>query len=200
MRQMQRLLRWGTVVVAALLATFGVASTAAYGSSSPPNKAHAAGHQGGTLNDLIGAGLFGSWTGFDPVVTTSQSEFEAAVYGSLFDLGPKGALIPDLATSYKLSNGDLTLTIKLRPGVTFSNGDPFDSSVVAFNMKRSIDPTLPNGGPQIQNWPMKSVDTPDPSTVVVQFSHVFAGVLYSMPFMLDPVALQKMGETAYNLT
>ncbi|MBO0728526.1 MAG: ABC transporter substrate-binding protein [Acidimicrobiaceae bacterium] len=197
---MRRLRRWGTVVVTALLATFAVAGSAAYGSSRAPAKAPAASHGGKSLTDLLGAGLFGSWTGFDPVVTTSISGFFTTVFGTLFDVGPHGTLVPDLATSYKLTNGGQTLTIHLRPGLTFSNGDPLDSSVVAFNMKRSIDPSAgPNAFANIQNWPMTSVATPDATTVVVQFSHVFAGVLASIPVNLDPVALQKMGETAYNL-
>ncbi|MBO0887271.1 MAG: ABC transporter substrate-binding protein, partial [Acidimicrobiales bacterium] len=143
--------------------------------------------------------MFGSWTGFDPVITTTQSGYENAVYGALFQIGQKNKLIPDLATGYKFSNGDQTLTIHLRPGVTFSNGDPFNSSVVAYNFKRSIDPTTPNGPLIGQNFPMTSVSTPDNETVVVNFSHVFAGVLSSIPYILDPVALQKMGEVAYNL-
>ncbi|MBO0894120.1 MAG: ABC transporter substrate-binding protein, partial [Acidimicrobiales bacterium] len=199
---MRRLLRWGTVIFTALLATFAVAgSAAAYGSSGAPAKAPSASHGGKSLTTLLGSGLFGSWTGFDPVVTTSVSFFFTTVYGSLFDIGPHGTLVPDLATSYKLGNNGLNLTIHLRPGLTFSNGDPLDSSVVAANFKRSIDPAAgPNAFANIENWPMTSVTTPDATTVVVQFSHVFAGVLNSIPSILDLTALQKMGETAYNLT
>ncbi|MBO0887435.1 MAG: ABC transporter substrate-binding protein, partial [Acidimicrobiales bacterium] len=199
---MKALVKWGAAVGVALLATLGIGETAAFGSStpSPPSKAPAASGGGGTVTDLLGAGLYGSWTGFDPVVATSVSEFLGTVFGTLFDVGPHGTLVPDLATGYKLSEGGLTLTIHLRPGVTFSNGDPFNSSVVAYNMKRSIDPTAgPNAFANLQNWPMTSVATPDTETVVVHFSHVFAGILNSIPVNVDPVALQKMGEVAYNL-
>jgi peptide/nickel transport system substrate-binding protein len=189
------------VVVIAMLATFGVASSAAFGSSSTPAKARAASGPSGSVTDLLGTGLFGSWTGFDFSDTTSLSEFASpTVLGALFDLGPNGTLIPDLATGYKLSNGDLTLTIDLRPGLVFSNGDPLDSSVVAYSFNRWISPSTINGLEFVQDWPMTSVSTPNATTVVVQFSHVFAGVLASIPYIVDPVALQKMGEVAYNLT
>ncbi|MBO0692707.1 MAG: ABC transporter substrate-binding protein [Acidimicrobiaceae bacterium] len=194
--------RVGAVLVSVLL-MLGFVSSAAYAAGGPqsksPSKAPAASKHGGSLTVLLGSGLFGSWTGFDPVITTTQSGYENAVYGALFQIGQKNKLIPDLATGYKFSNGDQTLTIHLRPGVTFSNGDPFNSSVVAYNFKRSIDPTTPNGPLIGQNFPMTSVSTPDNETVVVNFSHVFAGVLSSIPYILDPVALQKMGEVAYNL-
>jgi peptide/nickel transport system substrate-binding protein len=197
---MRRLLRCAALLLAALLAMFGVAGAAASASSHPPAKARAASGPHGSITDLLGAGLFGSWTGFDFSDTTSLSEFASpTVLGALFDLGPNGTLIPDLATGYKLSNGGLTLTIHLRPGLVFSNGDPLDSSVVAYSFKRWISPTTVNGLEFVQDWPMSSVSTPNATTVVVHFTHVFAGILASIPFVVDPVALQKMGEVAYNL-
>jgi peptide/nickel transport system substrate-binding protein len=197
---MRRLLRWGTVSLVALMATFGIAATAAYGATSATPKVRAASGPHGSVTDLLGAGLFGSWTGFDFSDTTSLSEFASpTVLGALFDIGPNGTLVPDLATGYKLSDGDLTLTIHLRPGLVFSNGDPLNSSVVAYSFNRWISPSTVNGLEFIGDWPMKSVSTPNATTVVVQFTHVFAGVLASIPFIVDPVALQKMGEVAYNL-
>jgi peptide/nickel transport system substrate-binding protein len=196
---MRCLLRWGTGSLVALLVVFGVASTAAYGSSGATTKVRGESGPSGSVTDLLGAGLFGSWTGFDASDTTSFSEFAPQVLGSLFDPGPNGSLIPDLATGYKLTNGGATLTIHLRPGVEFSNGDPFDSSVVAYSFNRWISPSTVNGIEFVGNWPMTSVSTPDSETVVVQFSKVFAGILSSIPNVVDPVALQKMGEVAYNL-
>lgn len=200
---MRRSVGSAAAALVSLLLMLGFVSSAAYASGPPQGKplsrAPAASHHGGSLTVLLGSGLFGNWTGFDQVMTTAQSEFENAVYGALFQVAQKGKLIPDLATSYKLSNGGQTLTIHLRPGVTFSNGDPFNASVVAFNFKRATDPTTVNGALIGQSFPMTSVSTPDNNTVVVNFSHVFAGVLSSIPYILDPVALQKMGEVAYNL-
>jgi peptide/nickel transport system substrate-binding protein len=202
---MGRLLARVLVLLSVLLATVSLTGAAAYGSAKPPREAPAASHQGGSLTVLEAQGFLGTWTGFDPAITTSQSEFEPAVYGGLFDLGPHETLVPDLATGYKLTDGGLTLTINLRQGVTFSNGDPFNASVVVFNFKRYLDPSLPNASLSIAGWPMSSVTTPNDYTVVVHFSRVYAPIVYEMAQssfndMLDPVALQKMGETAYNLT
>jgi peptide/nickel transport system substrate-binding protein len=202
---MRRLLGRVVVFLSALLATLTLAGAVAYGSAKSPREVPAASHQGGSLTDLEAQGFLGTWTGFDPAITTSQSAFESEVYGGLFDLGPHETIVPDLATGYKLTDGGLTLTINLRHGVTFSNGDPFNASVVEFNIKRYLDPSLPNASLSIAGWPMSSVATPDNYTVVVHFSRVYAPIVYelaqsSFNDMLDPVALQKMGETAYNLT
>jgi peptide/nickel transport system substrate-binding protein len=201
---MARLIRWGIAVVTALLVTLGAAGTAASGSGAPPKGAPAVSHGGGSLTDLEAAGFLGNWTGFDPAITTSQSAFEPLVYGGLFDLGPHETLVPDLATGYKLTDGGLTLAIHLRQGVTFSNGDPFNASVVVFNIKRYLNPSLPNASLSIAGWPMSSVATPDNYTVVVHFSRVYAPIVYEMAQssfndMLDPIALEKLGEVAYNL-
>lgn len=196
-----RHLRSATVLAVVLAASLAAAAPLA--SAGVPNASRSSGLDSITVLEPIG--FSGNWTGFDPAVTTSQSEFESSVLGSLFDVGPHYALVPDLATGYKVSDGGLTLTIDLRHGVTFSNGDPFNSSVVAFNLKRDVNPTLPNGIENSLNWPMSSVTTPDNDTVVVQFSRVFAPIVSELnqstfALTVDPVALQKMGEAAYNLT
>jgi peptide/nickel transport system substrate-binding protein len=202
---MRRLFMWGAAVGVTVLTTLALGGTAASGSGVPATSHRAPSHGAGSLTSLESASYFGNWTGFDPAVTTTQSEFESSVLGSLFDVGPHFALVPDLATGYRVSDGGLTLTVDLRHGVTYSNGDPFDSSVVAFNWKRDIEPSLPNGLENSTNWPMTSVDTPDSYTVVAHFSRVFAPVASelnqsSFALMVDPVALQKMGEPAYNIT
>jgi transposase len=39
-----------------------------------------------------------------------------SIFGQLFELGPHGTIIPDMATGYTFSNGGKTVTINLRPG------------------------------------------------------------------------------------
>ncbi|MBO0714459.1 MAG: hypothetical protein J2P59_06860, partial [Acidimicrobiales bacterium] len=127
---MRRLLSRVVVLLSALLAILTVAGASAYGTTKSPRAVPTASHRGGSITVLEAQGFLGTWTGFDPAITTSQSTFEPTVYGGLFDLGPHETLVPDLATGYKLSPDGLTLTLNLRHGVTFSNGDPFDASVV----------------------------------------------------------------------
>lgn len=157
-----------------------------------------------SITVLEAAGQNGSWTGFDPTATTSPSQFTGDVLGRLFDVGIHNTLVPDLATGYELSPDGLNLTLTLRRGVTFSNGDPFNASVVAYSLKRDIDPHTVNGITNSLNWPMSSVSTPNTRTVVVHFSRVLAAVVSELnqpPFAtpVDPIALSKMGEVAYNL-
>lgn len=58
------------------------------------------------------------------------------VYESLFERGPDGTPIPLLATGYETDG--LTVTITLREGVTFSNGEAFNAEVAAANINRGV--------------------------------------------------------------
>lgn len=58
------------------------------------------------------------------------------VYESLFDLDDSGAPVPMLATGYTVEGNIVTLT--LREGVTFSNGEPFNAAAVAANVNRGV--------------------------------------------------------------
>ena len=52
-----------------------------------------------------------------------------AVYGALFTLDAQGNFLPELATSFSSTDG-LTWSLKLRPGVKFSDGTAFDATAV----------------------------------------------------------------------
>ncbi|WP_067506701.1 ABC transporter substrate-binding protein [Actinoplanes sp. TFC3] len=77
----------------------------------------------------------------------------------------KGGYLPWLANGYQVSPDGLVYTVKLRSGVSFSDGTPFDAAAV----KANIDLLLSDGyaptvaAVQLKN--LKSVDIVDPSTV-----------------------------------
>jgi peptide/nickel transport system substrate-binding protein len=100
--------------------------------------------------------------------------------------GPDGnKLIPDLATSLgQSSNGGMTWTYHIRPGVKFSDGTEITSADVKYAVLRSLDKTvLVNGPTYFNDWlnlpkgyqgPYKNpttntdqaISTPDKSTIV----------------------------------
>ena len=54
----------------------------------------------------------------------------------LFDIDEKLTIVPQLATSYQWSADSKSLTLKLRSGVTFHDGEKFDAEAVKFNIER----------------------------------------------------------------
>src|SRR5262245_7466576 len=59
----------------------------------------------------------------------------------LFAITPDQKIAPQLATGHGWSEDFRTLTLDLRPGVRFHDGEPFDAAAVKYNIERGL--TLP---------------------------------------------------------
>ena len=60
----------------------------------------------------------------------------AAVCDKLIELDDKLSYVPQLATAWLWAPDGLSLTLKLRAGVTFHDGEPLDAEAVKFNLER----------------------------------------------------------------
>src|SRR6478736_934209 len=60
----------------------------------------------------------------------------AALCDKLFDLDEKLNIVPQLAVSHEWSADRKALTLKLRQGVTFHDGEKFNAAAVKFNIER----------------------------------------------------------------
>jgi peptide/nickel transport system substrate-binding protein len=82
--------------------------------------------------------------GFDPlkvgVFDTSAETAAAAIFDTLTYLDDKGEPQPKLALSWTHSDDFKTWTFKLRPGVKFQDGTPFNAEAVKANFDRQKDP------------------------------------------------------------
>ena len=79
----------------------------------------------------------------DPALVTDISSAQAIelVFSGLVSLDPKTLqVVPDIATSWDISNQGKTYTFHLRSGVKFSNGDPVDAAAFAYSIDRALDP------------------------------------------------------------
>lgn len=82
------------------------------------------------------------------------------------------SILPDLALSWEITPDGSTYTFKLAQNVKFHDGTPFSSADVKASYERQITPpkTLidpPRGG---QLAPVKNMETPDPSTLVLKMA------------------------------
>ena len=60
----------------------------------------------------------------------------AALCDKLFDVTPDLKIVPQLATGYEWAADRKSIVIKLRPGVRFQDGEPFNAEAVKFNIER----------------------------------------------------------------
>jgi peptide/nickel transport system substrate-binding protein len=96
--------------------------------------------QGGSIT----FGLELDIAGFDPlkvgVFDTASFTAAAAIFDTLVALDDKGEPVPKLALSWTHSDDYKTWTFKLRPGVKFHDGTPFNAQAVKENFDRQKDP------------------------------------------------------------
>jgi peptide/nickel transport system substrate-binding protein len=85
---------------------------------------------------------------------------------------------PGLATSWSTLD-DNTWELKLRQGVTFHNGEPFNADAVKFSFARFVDPSIKNGYSTLLK-PVSGVDVIDPYTVHVKTTEPFAELIETL--------------------
>ncbi|WP_258738503.1 ABC transporter substrate-binding protein [Ancylobacter mangrovi] len=109
---------------------------------------------------------------------------------SLLKVSAKLAIEPSLAASWSWSPDGKTLTMKLRDGVTFHDGEPFNAAAVKFNIERAQ--TLPDSLRKNEISSIQSVEAVDPLTVVFKLKQPDAGLLAQLAdragMMLAPKA------------
>jgi len=114
----------------------------------------------------------------------------------LFDLDEKLAIVPQLATGYEWSADRKALTIKLRPGVTFHDGEKMDAAAVKFSLERHKNMAGSNRRGELA--PVTSVDVVDAQTVRLNLSAPFAPLLAVLTdragMIVSPKAAQAAGE------
>ena len=120
----------------------------------------------------------------------------AALCDKLFDIDEKLDIVPQLATGYEWSADHKALTIKLRKGVTFHDGEKFDAAAVKFNIDRHK--TMPGSNRRGELAPVTGVDVVDDSTVRLNLSAPFSPLLAQLAdragMMVSPKAAQAEGE------
>src|SRR6185312_691309 len=74
-------------------------------------------------------------------------------------------LKPDLATSWEVLDQGMRLRFKLRQGVTFHDGEPFNAEAVKFTIERLLGPEGAKGPQQSNYTTIGAVEIADPYTV-----------------------------------
>jgi len=120
------------------LTVLGCGRTSSGGAASGTTGGGGAPTEGGTLR-LASAGDLDPPTFFTGNGT--QSLVTGTVYDTLIRYPATGLEAkPSLATSWHLANDGKTLTIELRKGVKYQNGEPFTSKDVQFSIEQYADP------------------------------------------------------------
>jgi peptide/nickel transport system substrate-binding protein len=154
----------------------------------------AQGVRGGTLR----IGLDADPPNLDPHRSSAAVDRQVfqSLYDKLLDTDDTLSIVPMLATSWVISPDGRTLTLKLREGVKFQDGTPFDAAAVKFNFDRMRDPKFPSAR-RSELGPISSVSAVDPFTVQIVLEKPYSPLLYVLTdragMMVSPAAAQREG-------
>lgn len=165
--------RWSAAI--ALLAAAALGITACSG-ASPSGSASA--KAGGTLV----VGITSDVLTLDPWKATQfQDVYDVlpSIYGTLTEFDKDLKVVPGLASSWKVSDDGLDVTMKLRSGVTFQSGAKLTSADVVASLQKIKDPTTAAvGAASLAN--VASISAPSSSTVELKLASpdasLFAGL------------------------
>ena len=132
-----------------------------------------------------------------PSVDAASERVRALMFNSLVKKNERFDYVGDLASNIQRSDDDLTFTFTLRDGVTFHDGRSFTSA----DAKYTIDTVLANSfaksasffegtGAERKGY-VKSVEAPDPHTLVIRLSKPWTGLLSNL------VAIPMIAKDSY---
>jgi peptide/nickel transport system substrate-binding protein len=182
----------GTVLV---LAATGLLASGAAGSVSAGGKATAQGKAGGTLT----VALAEDPDALDP--TLARTFVGRMVFlhmcEKLYDLNSKLQIVPQLAAAMpSLSADKKTMTIRLRRGVRFNDGTPFNAQAVKISLDRHR--TLPRSARASEISPVTSVEVAGPYAVRLvlnaRYSPLTAQLADRAGMIMSPKQLDALGD------
>jgi peptide/nickel transport system substrate-binding protein len=120
----------------------------------------------------------------------------AGICDKLFDVTVDLKIMPQLATGYSWSADNKALTITLRSGVRFHDGEPMDAAAVKYSIERHL--RMQGSFRKVEISAITSVDVVDDHTVKLNLSTPFAPLLAQLTdragMMVSPKAAEAAGD------
>ena len=153
---------------------------------------------GAAAAQTLRIGLSGDPDTLDPTQTRHGLGYvvRTALCDRLFEIGQELEIVPQLATDWQWTDDRKGLVIKLRPGVKFHDGEPFDAAAVKYNIERHL--TMPGSARRSDIRPIAGVEVIDEHTAKITLSAPFAPLLVQLAYnagaMMSPKAARAAGE------
>src|SRR5205809_2019619 len=120
----------------------------------------------------------------------------ASICDKLFDIDEKLNVVPQLALGHETSADGKEVTIKLRPGVKFHDGEPLDAEAAKFSLERHLNFPASFRKPELAQ--LDHVEIVDPLTIKLvlktPFSPLIAQLTDRAGMMVSPKAAKAEGD------
>lgn len=151
----------------------------------------------------ITIGEFSAPRGFDPIIggmsNGSVGGIELmALYDTIVSWNPKtGEYEPRTAESLTPNDDNTVWTLRLKDGITFTDGTPYDAEAVKFNIERHLTPQSRSQAKVALQSLMKDMTVVDPQTLQFTLSRPWAGFPYVLSIdagmIASPTAIKAAG-------
>ncbi len=118
----------------------------------------------------------------------------ASLCDKLFDIDDKANIVPQLALSHETAADGKTVTIKLRPGVKFHDGEAMDAEAVKFSLERHLNMTGSFRKSEI--GAIDKVEVVDPTTVKLSLKAPFAPLIAQLSDRAGMIVSPKVATAA----
>src|SRR6201996_1700954 len=120
----------------------------------------------------------------------------SAFCDKLFDIDDKLNIVPQLALSYDTSADGKAMTIKLRPGVKFQDGEPLDAEAAKFSIERHM--TISGSFRKSELSSVDHVEVVDPLTIKLVLKQPYSPLISQLTdrsgMMVSPKAAKEEGD------
>src|SRR6185295_13643863 len=120
----------------------------------------------------------------------------ASICDKLFDIDEKLNVVPQLALGQETSADGKAVTIKLRPGVKFHDGEPFNAEAAKYSLERHLNMKGSFRKPEIGS--VDKVEVVDPLTIRLVLKAPFSPLLAQLTdragMMVSPKAAEAAGD------
>ena len=192
---------WKKLFTLSVTCVLSVSLLAGCSGTTTPSSAAPTGTESGNeaaAGEMFNIALTAPFTGFDPLRTNDSAStyVNAQIYETLYRIDPDtGESTPLLAADLpEYSDDGTTVTIKLREGVTFHDGTPFNSEAVKYTFDLIKDPDFGSARASIANS-IDSMECPDDYTIVFHLLYddgVFlAKLAHTNAAIVSPTAQQN---------
>jgi peptide/nickel transport system substrate-binding protein len=212
--QMLRMLRPGPLSRRQFLGTAaGVAGTVAAADRLAAQQARSTPVKGGTLvygmegpSDILDPHATGCWLTYRVTYQMFEGLLAEDLTKADVTVPP---LVPRLAESWQVSRDGLTRTFKLRRGVKFHDGTPFNAAAAVFNWERLFKKDAPHFYPRANSYTayvveyITKAEALDESTLRLTFSKPYSEwermtlQSWGEPLMISPAQAKKTGNEKF---
>ena len=120
----------------------------------------------------------------------------ASICDKLFDIDDKLTIIPQLALGHETSADGKTVTIKLRPGVKFHDGEAMDAEAVKFSLERHLN--FPSSFRKPELAAIDKIEVADPLTIRLLLQNPFSPLIAQLSdragMIVSPKAATASGD------